>query len=153
MTIWRRLNTVVCTFAMSSWAMLVFQSDAHARLACEKTKGDKREAGKSHRLVKYAYTQFPPGTDEKAALNAMVRQAEKEGLLFLSDNDASRRRGLHPLATRHDNGPDPLADLRHRLRVRDIAMRNFGPGNLSSGQPLALLRKRFLKVYFYHSLL
>ena len=102
-------------------------------------------------LVKYAYTQFPDGADEKTALDAMVRRAGKDGLLFLSDGDASPGRGVHPMATRHDSGPDPLADLQHRLRVRAIALRKFGPGNLQPDQPLALLRQRFLKVYFFHS--
>jgi hypothetical protein len=101
-------------------------------------------------LVKYAYTQFPEGTDEKAELEKMVQQSEKDGLLFLSDGDASRRGGIHPMATWNDFGPDPLADLRHSLRVRDIALRDFGPGHLQPDQPLALLRKRFLVVYLYH---
>ncbi|MBT5050045.1 MAG: DUF5117 domain-containing protein [Rhodospirillaceae bacterium] len=102
-------------------------------------------------VVKYSYSQFPRGTDEKAALEKMIQQARKDGLRFLSDSDASSRSGVHPMAARYDSGPDPVADLRHRLRVRDIALRNFGPGNLSSDQPLALLRKRFLSAYFFHS--
>lgn len=102
-------------------------------------------------LVKYAYTQFPEGTDEKAALEIMVQQAQRDELLFLSDGDASRRGGVHPQAARYDYGPDPLADLKHRLRVRAIAFRNFGPGNLPADQPLALLRERFMPVYFFHN--
>jgi hypothetical protein len=38
--------------------------------------------------IKWAYTEFPPGTDEKAALDAMLRDAIAHGLIFLTDQDA-----------------------------------------------------------------
>lgn len=102
-------------------------------------------------LVKFAYTEFPKDADETAELKKMVDQAQKDGLLFLSDGDASRRGGIHPMAAQYDNGPDPLADLEHLMQVRKIALNNFGPGNLQPDQPLALLRERFKSVYFLHS--
>ena len=38
--------------------------------------------------VRYAYSEFPPGTDEQAALQEMIDEALRRGLLFLTDEDA-----------------------------------------------------------------
>jgi hypothetical protein len=103
--------------------------------------------------IRYAYTQFPPGTDEtaeKTALNAMMREALGRGLLFLTDEDARPPGAAHPLAVLWDNGGDPVEGLRHALAVRKIALSRFGEHNLAPGQPLALLQEVLVPVYFHH---
>jgi hypothetical protein len=103
--------------------------------------------------IRYAYTQFPPGTDEtaeKAALDAMMRDALGHGLLFLTDQDARPPGAAHPLAVLWDNGADPAEGLRHALAVRKIALARFGAHNLPAGQPLALLQEVLVPLYFHH---
>ena len=100
--------------------------------------------------IRFAYAQFPPGTDEKAALDAMLREAIGRGLLFLTDQDARPPGAAHPLAVLWDNGGDPVEGLRHALAVRRIALSRFGERNLPAGRPMALLQEVLVPVYFHH---
>ena len=53
--------------------------------------------------ISWGYSEFPAGTDEPAALNAILTNAEKKGLQFISDRDARAAGGLHPQAHLWDN--------------------------------------------------
>jgi hypothetical protein len=46
--------------------------------------------------VTFGYQDFPPGTNEAAALNKILTDAAKKGLQFISDQDARAAGGLHP---------------------------------------------------------
>ncbi|HWM91751.1 MAG TPA: zinc-dependent metalloprotease [Thermoanaerobaculia bacterium] len=100
--------------------------------------------------IRYAYSQFPPGTDEPAALNAMLRDALGRGLQFLTDQDARPEGAAHPRAILWDNGPEAVEALRHALAVRRIALSRFGERNIAPGRPLALLEEVLAPVYFHH---
>ncbi len=100
--------------------------------------------------IRWAYAQFPPRTDETAQLDAMLREARKRGLLFLTDLDARPRGAAHPLANLWDNGADPVAELENVLAVRRIALSRFGLRNLRPGEPLSRLQEVFVPVYLYH---
>ncbi len=49
-----------------------------------------------------------------------------------------------------DDGADPVAELHRLLGVRRAALRQFGLRNLSAGEPVANLRRRFVPVYLLH---
>ncbi|MGA7615118.1 MAG: zinc-dependent metalloprotease, partial [Thermoanaerobaculia bacterium] len=100
--------------------------------------------------IAYAYTQFPPGTDEHAALEKLVEDAIHHGMLFITDEDARPAGAAHPLASLWDNGADPVAMLRHEMDVRRIAMNHFGEGNLQPGMPMSQLEAEFLPLYLHH---
>jgi Met-zincin/Domain of unknown function (DUF5117) len=100
--------------------------------------------------IKWAYTQFPPGTDEKAALEAMVRDAVAHGLIFLTDQDARPPGAANPKAVLWDNGSDPVESLRHEMEVRRIGLARFGEHNIAPGQPLALLQEVLVPLYLHH---
>jgi len=100
--------------------------------------------------VRYAYSQLPPGTDERAALRGMLDEAVRRGLLFLTDEDARPPGAANPRAVLWDNGPDPVAGLRQALEVRRIALSRFGEHNIQPGQPLALLQEVLVPLYFHH---
>ncbi len=100
--------------------------------------------------IRWAYTQFAPGQDEAAQLDAMLREARKRGLLFITDRDARPLGAAHPLASLWDNGSDPVAELENTLAVRRIALQQFGLRNLRPGQPLSRLQEVFVPVYLYH---
>jgi hypothetical protein len=100
--------------------------------------------------VRYAYSEFPPGTEERPALQEMIGEAIRRGLLFLTDEDARPPGASNPRAVLWDNGPDPVAGLRHALEVRRIALSRFGEQNIQPGQPLALLQEVLVPLYFHH---
>jgi len=100
--------------------------------------------------IKWAYTEFPPGTDEKAALDAMLRDAIAHGLIFLTEQDARPPGAANPKAVLWDNGSDPVESLRHEMDVRRVGLARFGEHNIAPGQPLALLQEVLVPLYLHH---
>ncbi len=100
--------------------------------------------------VKYAYSQFATGANENYELEKIVRDGVASGMLFLSDSDARPASASNPLANLWDNGPDPVAMLRHELRVRRIGLNQFGIRNIDRGDPLSELENKFLPLYLHH---
>jgi len=101
-------------------------------------------------VVRYAYTEFAPGTDETAALNGIVRQGLADHLLYIDDDDGRPFGAGHPLASLWDNGDDAPAMLRQQLAVRRVALDRFGLASLPNGQPLSLLEARLVPLYLHH---
>lgn len=100
--------------------------------------------------VTYGYQDFPEGTNESEALENIIQQSFKEGLTFLSDQDARPRGGAHPFAHLWDNGKTPDAELNHILNVRKIALNQFGENNIKPGEPLAKLEEVLVPIYYLH---
>lgn len=100
--------------------------------------------------IKYAYAQLASGADEAAELEKIVREGTASGMLFLSDMDARPSGAAHPLANLWDNGPDPVAMLRHEMEVRRIGLNQFGLANIPPGTPLSLLEAKLLPLYLHH---
>ncbi|RMH16734.1 MAG: DUF5117 domain-containing protein [Acidobacteria bacterium] len=100
--------------------------------------------------VRYGYSEFPPGADEEAELEAIVRQGLERGLLFLADRDARPLHASEPRANLWDNGADPVAGLEHALAVRALALGRFGAANVLPGTPLAELEEVLAPLYFHH---
>ncbi|MFO7315021.1 zinc-dependent metalloprotease [Rhodothermus marinus] len=100
--------------------------------------------------IRYAYSEFPPGTDETAALEAILEEAARQGLHFITDADARPPGGAHPLAHLWDNGTDAVAALHRELQVRKVALERFGLRNLRAGRPLATLEEVLVPIYLWH---
>lgn len=100
--------------------------------------------------VRYAYTEFAPGTDEKAGLEAILAENQKRGYLYLSDGDTRPAGAAHPLAAMWDNGADPVAMLAQEMAVRRIALRNFGEHCIQPAAPMSNLAAVFVPLYFHH---
>jgi hypothetical protein len=100
--------------------------------------------------VRYAYTQFPPGADERAGLEAILAENRARGYLYLSDADTRPAGAAHPLAAMWDNGADPIAELGHEMAVRRIALSRFGEQNLRPGAQLGTLAEVLVPLYFHH---
>ena len=101
-------------------------------------------------VVRYAYSEFAPGTDETAALTGIVRQGLADHLLYIDDDDGRPLGAGHPLASLWDNGDDAPAMLRQQLAVRRAALDRFGLASLPNGQPLSLLEARLVPLYLHH---
>ena len=100
--------------------------------------------------VSYLYSDFAKETDEAAALDAMVRKAQADGLVYVADGHSRPVGSAHPLGNLWDNGRDPLAFLEEVLAVRRTALEGFGLDRLRDGQPRARLKRLLVPVYLYH---
>jgi hypothetical protein len=96
--------------------------------------------------IRYGYTQFPAGANEDAELNRIAAEAP----LFVKDADSRPVSAAHPLGSVWDVGSDPVAQLRHEIEVRRIALDQFGLRNLAVGQPLSSLEEILLPLYLHH---
>jgi len=100
--------------------------------------------------IRYGYSQFAPGTDENAALDALLRQYEKDGLRYITDEDARPQGGAHPYAHLWDNGPDAAEELTRILALRKAALVRFGQDAIQKGQPMAQLEETLVPLYLLH---
>jgi hypothetical protein len=100
--------------------------------------------------IRYAYTEFPAGTNERAALDAIIQENLSRGLIFLTDQDARSEGSANPLAHLWDNGESAVEGLRQALAVRRIGLAGFGERNVAPGQPLALLNEVLVPLYLHH---
>lgn len=98
--------------------------------------------------IRYGYQEFTE--NEEQQLNAILQDALKQGLTFLSDQDARPTGGAHPYAHLWDNGSNPADELNRVLEIRSVAIKNFGENNIKPGTPMAMLEEALVPVYFFH---
>lgn len=96
--------------------------------------------------IKYGYQDFPPETDERAALAALLDSAWTSDLRYLSNQDVD----LNPKVDQWSNGVDASAELRRMLQVRSVALSRFGERAIRQGQPLAQLEEALVPLYLHH---
>ncbi len=77
-----------------------------------------------------------------AALDAIVREGYARGNVYPLESD--------PRWAEYDWGKDPVAWLDTTLRVRRVILDRFGVGQLSPGEPVYDLQRRFSLAYLYH---
>ncbi|MEM1001127.1 MAG: zinc-dependent metalloprotease, partial [Bacteroidota bacterium] len=99
--------------------------------------------------VSYSYSEFKKGADEDIELELILREAQNNGLRFISDYDARATGGAHPYAHLWDNGKTPAEELNNVMEVRRIAMNYFSEDNIKSSQPYTVLEDVFVPLYFY----
>jgi hypothetical protein len=86
------------------------------------------------------------GTTPEAKAAAMIAA----GWRYVQDDNARRADGSQPWGGLWDDGADPIAELDRMLAVRRVAIDRFGLGNLTAGEPVANLRRRFVPIYLLH---
>lgn len=102
------------------------------------------------RAIQYGYQDFPSATNESNALNNLLEENSKNGLLFIADADARAASGFHPSAHLWDNLSDPVDGLNQALTVRKKAMSDFKEAAIKNGTPLATLEDVLVPLYNYH---
>ena len=100
--------------------------------------------------VAYSYSDFGANTDEKDALNKILKTAQDKGLRFITDSDARASGGAHALAHLWDNGKVAAEELNDVLALRKKAILNFSKDNIRSYEPYSVLEDVFVPLYFYH---
>ncbi|WBL24395.1 zinc-dependent metalloprotease [Zunongwangia sp. HGR-M22] len=101
-------------------------------------------------IVKYAYSDMPKETSERAYLNSIIQEAYDQGIQFISDSDARAQSGAHVNAHLWDNGKDVTAELKNVLEIRQKAIDNFSEDNFRTNEPYSVLEDVFVPLYFFH---
>ncbi len=96
--------------------------------------------------IAYGYQDFAPGTDEKAALNAIIEDSLKKDLRYMSNQDL----GAHPRVDQWSNGTDSGAELMRMMEVRRVALSRFGEAVIQKGAPMATLEETLVPLYLHH---
>jgi hypothetical protein len=96
--------------------------------------------------IQYGYSQFPAGTDEKAALAKIINDAWDQDLRYMSNQDTD----LNPNVDQWNNGTDPAAELTRILALRRAAMEGFGERAIQVGRPMAQIEEALVPLYLHH---
>ncbi|MEI6152348.1 MAG: zinc-dependent metalloprotease [Chitinophagia bacterium] len=102
------------------------------------------------RAIMYGYQDFGKGVNETAALQNMLAENSKNGLLFIADADARAASGFHPYAHLWDNQSDAVVGLDQAMAVRKKGMEQFGEEAITNFTPLAKLEDVLVPLYNYH---
>ncbi len=100
--------------------------------------------------VRWLYGDFAPGTDEKAALQAIVEKSLRDGLRFMDHVDNAFVGAGHQYASVWDNGSDLVEELSTVLEVRRLGLERFGEAAVRPGELLADLEGVLVPLYLHH---
>src|SRR5271154_2276195 len=101
--------------------------------------------------ITWGYQDFAPGTDEPAALNAILDDAfAHRHLRYLTDQDARPAGSSSSVAHLWDSGPNAVDELNRIMQVRAAALKRFGENNIREGAPLATLEDALAPIYMFH---
>jgi hypothetical protein len=96
--------------------------------------------------IVYGYQDFPAGTDEAKALQAILDEAWKKDLRYMTNQDTS----ANPRVDQWSNGTDPAAELNRMMAVRRASLARFGEQAIRRGQPMALIEEVLVPLYLHH---
>lgn len=104
------------------------------------------------RAILFGYQDFGKVSTEveNTALDNMLKENSKKGLLFIADADARAASGFHPYAHLWDNQADAVAGLEQVIAVRKKGLDQFGESAIPNGTPLAKLEDMLVPLYNYH---
>lgn len=100
--------------------------------------------------VDWLYGEAPPGVDPDKLASEKADRMVAAGTRFITDIDSRADNTPTPWASMWDDGPDPVAELPRLMKVRAVALSNFGEGALHVGEPLADLRRKFVPIWLLH---
>ncbi len=102
------------------------------------------------RAIIYGYGVPDIGETEAEFLEQLITQNKKDGLLFITDQDARPAGGLHPYAHLWDNGKDPIGELERMIQLREHVLANMGSNSIKEGTPYSELEKVIVPAYLMH---
>jgi len=100
--------------------------------------------------IAYGYQDFPENTDEAAALDKIIEDYIKEGMIFISDADSRPTGGAHPNAHLWDNGASAADELNRLMKIRQKIIADFSLKNIKEGMPKATLEEALVPMYMLH---
>ena len=96
--------------------------------------------------VRYTYGHFPPGANAVAARQAILDEAARKDLKYLSNQDTD----YHPRVDQWSNNADPAAELTRMMKVRRAALDRFGETAIRRGWPMALMEEALVPLFLHH---
>jgi hypothetical protein len=96
--------------------------------------------------VRYTYGHFPPGANAVAARQAILDEAAKKDVKYLSNQDTD----YHPRVDQWSNGSDAAAELTRMMKVRRAALDRFGETAIRRGWPMALMEEALVPLFLHH---
>ena len=100
-------------------------------------------------VVAYGYGDVSKA-QEAQYLSELVNSAQQQGLAYVSDPDARPQSGAHATGHLWDNGKDAAAELTRVLKVRKLALANFGLNSIPVGTPMSELEQVLVPIYNFH---
>ncbi|HEY2462486.1 MAG TPA: zinc-dependent metalloprotease [Steroidobacteraceae bacterium] len=100
--------------------------------------------------INYGYRQYADRSSERAGLDAILSDATKAGLVYITDEDARPPGSAHPFAHLWDNGADAADELARIMKIRGAALARFGENAIPAGAPLATLEDTLVPLYLMH---
>ena len=100
--------------------------------------------------IAWGYSDFAPGTDERAALNKILLDGFGRGLRYLTDQDARPGSSSSSVAHLWDSGANAVDELNRLMQVRAAALRRFGEKNIREDAPLATMEDVLVPIYLLH---
>ncbi len=102
------------------------------------------------RAIKYGYGIPAQGQSEEAFLAEIIARNARDGLRFISDQDARPAGGLHLYAHLWDNGSDPITELERLSELRKSVLENMGKQSIANGTPYSEIEKVLVPAYLMH---
>jgi len=100
--------------------------------------------------IKWGYSHFAPGVDERAVLDKILTDAYDKGLRYLTDQDARPQGSSSSVAHLWDSGSNAIDELNNIMQIRAVALRRFGENNIREGAPLATIEDVLVPIYMFH---
>ena len=98
--------------------------------------------------LSYIYAEFTDNEEQR--LEQILQASADKGYVFIADRDARAQGGSHPKAHLWDNGNDPIQSLNNVLKVRKVALNNFGLNTIKQGEELFKLEQILTPIYMFH---
>jgi hypothetical protein len=96
--------------------------------------------------IKYGYTDFAEGTNERQSLAQILDEAWGRDIRYMTNQDAD----ANPRVDQWANGTDPAAELTRMMAIRKASLARFGEVAIKRGQPLALMEEVLVPLYLHH---
>ena len=110
-----------------------------------------RRIGEYDKLaITWLYQDFPAGTNEADALQAITEDGIQRGLIHMGHKDNRFVGAGHQYASVWDNGANLVDHLDHEIAVRRIGLERFGPEAIRPGEPMSTLEYVLLPLYMHH---
>jgi hypothetical protein len=103
--------------------------------------------------IDYGYREFDRSgkpVEDAAALQSILKDSERRGLVYITDEDARPAGSAQPHAHLWDNGTDPAVELERVITVRAAALKRFGEDAIPEGTPLAQMEDTLVPLYLFH---
>jgi hypothetical protein len=100
--------------------------------------------------IRWGYSQFAPGSDEKTALDGILKDATAKGFAYITDRDARAASGASPVGHLWDSGTNAVDELNRVMQLRAKALAAFSEAQIRFGVPMSVLEEVLVPVYMLH---